>query len=475
MTPDRPQGADIEKLARSRKEIRYTGTTEPTPTLSSGITEVFYPDQYVHSLYLGSTNSVPPERGSVRLRFHSAQPPSHDIQVLDPKQKVTLEVKLRPPTSDGQGEKTKKYSIPDMTLGEALKILKKPENFDQLDQYPQGSHVRKMAELLFQGEGLEPLMLIQSKRRHFVKDDARVTLDTNTSYWVPNFLKSVFYKPGVLVAKKAEDINESMVEVKLPPTRDTSSAQAHNLIIDLFGTDHDYTEGATSKRSRAKDIFLENGQPTRLNPENNAEGFMERELKIDTSEDPRPFLESLPSDISPDITLGEPKPYTVYLRFLRIGDGTIVEKALDPEFKLSAFQYKSLESDGAVLVRKEITAFSLDELFEKINKPKSDAEIITPVGARNRVERVAVCKDTGNVFGVLADHCKADDNRDPLNQIEIEFLGNLDFPNKPRKTIDPQEVAADFTRINTYLRESLTAARIPILPTTTQKEEWLSK
>jgi len=473
----------LESLNRNRQEVRFTGTGAPQLNDSSEIREISYSDNIVTSLYFDSPKYAS-ERCSVRFRYRSATRPSHDLFVFDMKQKGSLEVKVRGHHHQGNGEQVKKYTINNITIEEAMTTLGNKDNLTNLEKYPQGNHIRKVLEILYKGEKLKPLLMTQAERRHVIipSQAVRMTLDSGTSYWLPNVDRSVFYNDGVFFARRVETMLFNVLEIK--KERDNGSVPPgyyHKLVADLFGENNDYTIGDRLKRSLGIDIFLQYGQPVRINPErkieNDAFKKTEREHKIDLSADPRQIVEELSIDDT-DIYLGPTKPIPVYIRYIKISPTAfVVHKSLQPDFDptVSVYQYKTPITQDNVLVRSKNTTRTWEEIVALIGEKNIQGTLQrTTIGKRDRVERTAVCADTGNIFAILGDHCTAEDGRTPLEQIEIEYLGKLDFPNKPGAPSDPEEKARDFAKIEQIVLNSLNKKNISPLSSQTEKGRWLS-
>ena len=141
------------------------------------------------------------------------------------------------------------------------------------------------------------------------------------------------------------------------------------------------------------------------------------------------------------------------------------------------FQYKrsvtSASVDG-VLVRSEIMAPSLAELWRLIEKAPGEPVDTTQWADRNRIHRRVVCEETGNVFLILADYCAAEsDDRPPLTQVEIEFRGKYGFKDAVSRP-DEEQIATDFERVREIVVEALGAGNVVVIGGQTTKQEWLT-
>ncbi len=471
--------AGIEALAKKRTELRFTGTTEPTLFHDSSFREDIYPNSVINSIYLGSTSlaSPLPERGSVRLRFHTPRTKTNDLITFDPNQLVTLEVKLRPQNFQEKGEKNRKYSVSDITIADALAVLKDRDSFGRLDQFANGNTSRRMIELLYEGNGLQPLLMIQSDRRHFIKDGedpVRMTLDAGISYWIPSFDKCRFYNDGLFFACQTDVRSTNILEIKSNKPMNSDS-YFNDLVKELFGENHDYVPAGRVKRSEGLYAIAHYPSPARINPEENRflgriEG-KEREKKFDIAINPQAILSQVSFNPGDNIFLGPPKPSLIFFRYYFNNDGdrirTIAEKSEDPDFDHSIFQTKTIISEDGELVREKIKSPKLKTYLNNHSFSQSST------GIRDRIERTVLCTDTGNFFVILADHCTSEDIK-PLEQIEIEYLGTLGFSNKSVAHTDEAQIKLDFNRVTKIVSDTFEDTGIKIIPSKTTKEDWLT-
>lgn len=483
---------NISAFDGNRLEIRYSGTDDPQTILPEHVSELCYPDSVTTSIYLGSVpEELVPDRGAARLRFRSSDVLPHDtnVCVLDPTQPAALELKLHSQKDIGiaGSERTRKYSIAGMALGSALEALRSPQNFTALEKYGRGSHFPRFLHLLYQGSGLRPVMMLQAHRRHFVVSDpelplARITLDSGTSFWRAG---DDGVEHNVLYAARLGTYAPNKVEVKRQG--DTTDPGVGRALMEMvFGTS-DYLPDTHSKREIAQTFAAGvNLQRPVLNNPGIVHGdvypefmkeFDEREIKIDVCTDPREIVANMSIDRGENLYLGQPIPYEVFLRYIRVAGKTFVEKSYNEDFAPAVFRHKTPGSlEEGVLVRSERTFFSESELLAAMGLEISPDQLrkdCTATAIRSKISRYAIFQDTGNFFVILADHCVAND-REPLDQLEIEYQGRLGFTEQEDAARREQSIAADFQRLNRILRRSLEEKGITALPSQTTKEAWLT-
>ncbi|HSX05693.1 MAG TPA: hypothetical protein VLF69_04450 [Candidatus Saccharimonadales bacterium] len=494
------QGAAFSNL---RVETRFTGAAELVEPLE-GIEEAQVYNGVVTTVIFGRLhsegNDKVPENASLRFRYYSPEgiPDSHSAHVLDPARTGTFMLKYyaRP---DEERPGNQKYNIANIPFGDVFRPLESPTFLDTLAAYDGG----RMCDLIQEYYGTDiimPLIMVQAQRRHlWVPEDeagigpARITFDRNTTFW-----PVVERKPGdVVVACKAYTFDQNILEVKGAKPLDPAGHASRILLRRLFGEaaegyiPHGRIKRELGRRAialggtpRLHNLELEHiGDPSR--PGEVFRSFKERERKIDTAADPRDATRAISTRPREGIWVdpGFVAP-TVKFRFHTFnakGGDTIVavekHRYVDGQLKGSHFQHKQLiRSGGAsadVLVRHEVMAPTLPDLWNKIGQEPGERIGLTPYAHRNRYQRRVVCEDTGNVFVILADYCRAEseDGGAELFQVEIEFLGREGFDGASASALDEELIDADFKRIEEVVLEA------PDLMATggqTTKQDWLT-
>jgi hypothetical protein len=485
-------------------ETRFIGTAGLVSPLPEGFQAVDYPDGVVTTVIFGRQNpedgNPVPEHGSLRFRYYSPNsiPHTHKAHVLNPRQTGSFMLKhYADPSEAIPGNQ--KHQLSNIALGDVCTILEHPSLLDDLAHYDGGREMIGLIREHYGEDTIMPLIVVEGVRTHLLVegDDmgiapARLTFDTGTTFW-----PVVLRKPGdVLVACRAYTFPKNILEVKkdepLEPARFT------DLLRRLFGETPDYTPQGRIKRLLGRRAVETMGTPRLINdelqliedpsrPSNEVlRHFQEREIKIDTDADPRDAIRAIPTRPRDGVWVdpGFRAP-VVRFRFHTFSDGgdghlVVVEKHryVDGLLKGSHFQYKQIVAGGAsdgVLVRDEVMAPSLPELWSKIGREPGELVSVTQSADRNRHQRRVVCEKTGNVFVILADYCTAESgDRAPLSQVEIEYLGTYGFDTTAASISDTdreESIAADFEHVRGVVLEALDTM---VTGGQTTKEDWLT-
>lgn len=488
-----------------RVETRFAGTDDLVDPLPEGIDEIHHSANTVSTVVFGRHNpqdGIPvPLGGTLRFRYYSADliPRDNEACVLDPRQLGTLMLKHYRDANAAKPE-NRKHTVTNVALGEVCRFLETPALRGGLFQYDGGTELVDLIEEHYGRDiSIMPLMVVEARRRHLSAGErvtgigpARVTFDQGTTWW-----PVVERKPGdVLAACKALTLHQNILEVKRAEPLDPASETCRKLLGSLFGDNQDYTAQGRMKRIIGGSITEKRGTPRLINGEWNqrttdpsrpseAVRFVnEREIKIDTSIDPREVIKSIPTRPKDGVCVDPGFPRRVKFRF-HIFEGSgepivAVEKHnYNEEGELIGvgFQYKrtlSDESTNDVLVRSEVMAPSLAELWKITGQTPGELVGVTQLADRNRIHRRAVCEKTGNVFLILADYCTAESNdRPPLAQVEVEFRGKYSFKDVASAPHEKQ-IAADFELVRGVVLNTLNTRDIQTTDKQTTKQAWLT-
>ena len=488
-----------------RVETRFMGTAPLVSQLPGGVNEIPYLHNVVSTLVFGKHNpedgAPVPLSGTLRFRHYAPNfiDGSHEASVLDPRQMGTLMLKHY---NDQEGDKSenRKSIVANVALGTACELLASPDRLHELAEYDGGTELIDLIKKCYGGdESIMPLTVVEAWRRHLKVEDgamgvgpARITFDQHTT-WLP----VVKRRPGdILVACRAFILPQNILEVKRPDVLDPASSECKELLASLFGATADYIPQGRMKRMIGRKVAATKGTPLLLNkewqqytedssrPNEVVRSINERELKLDTTTDPRDAIKAIPVRPTDGVWVDPGFPRQISFRFhtYECGDGPIViaEKrnhGTGGELLGLGFQYKQTVSGGssdAVLVRSEVMTSSLDKLWEKIGKVPQRLVGMSQLADRNRIHRRVVCEKTGNVFLVLADYCTTELNdRPPLAQVEIEFRGRYGFIDSADH-LDEEEIAADFELVRKVVLEGLHTGNVKVTTGQTTKQAWLT-
>jgi hypothetical protein len=170
--------------------------------------------------------------------------------------------------------------------------------------------------------------------------------------------------------------------------------------------------------------------------------------------------------------LGPGFTYDMYFKYLQFSNGKVLRvNSDDIGFSNPIFQYKQPQKtkDESILARKETARTSLEDFDFKLDLSSCRQSL---VAKRDELLRTVVCLDTENLFIIIADHCTAP-GVEPLNQIEIEFLGKLGYPDDYGDEFDSDNIDEDLKAIATEITAGLKRNSIKILSSRTTKETWL--
>jgi hypothetical protein len=469
-----------------RQELRFRGTS---PLLSSevisqsGWQETVYENPWNTTIYLAQSGPLPEKgtsRGRIRMRFRSSEQLGNSIYFPTYDQPCELEIKTHGSHERNSGQNMK-YILKGATVGEVFAALQSRESFNDLDVH--ADEGTSFGELLayYGGENTESLVPVGAtsyRRNHFTNEQGvRVTTDTDVSYWYFGEQKKRWY------ALRGEVADYNIVEIKKPDAG--LQVDTNAVCTQLFGAEHDFQPVAGEEESKFDHIRneIKKGiKPVRANPEmrygDDKEGwsFTEREVKIDLSSDGRAFLGTLAENPAEGVYLGPERQENVYQYFLVLDPETgIAVMSSTPTFEKPKYKGKiDISKQNGQLIREEVVGASLEEVQQKLQMKGRDTSEATESSRYVRAKniRYAVC-DSGNVYALIADHCEAEDGRTPLNQIEIEFLGQVTLD--PQKTqADIEQLNAEFLKIQTMIVQKLAEQNIPVLPTQTTKFKWIN-
>ena len=472
----------------NRIESRFQGTTPPLGALPASVIEPRYDQGVNNSLYFATTtdlSNISRGHGVLRLRFRSQDttPPDERVQFIDPNQVAALEAKLRG-TAEGaepSHHAVSKCLLGIVTVGEAVERLRSPERHKWLRALAGGDdpEVGDRLDWLFDDEPLTLLNVSQMRRRHFYTENARVTHDTDVSFWVAHndpYVRQIY-------ALRSTTMPRSVVEVKSSQENgELSTGAVGALLCDIFGQGHDYRPSHQPKSSTAMATMRRLGIPYVLNHEvhvtNDATHIIEREQKFAVASDPRKGLTYLDGPGSEKMHITSPEPTNTYFRIFRLGNYFVKEVSPAADFENSEYRYKEpkpvfVDSEGTI-VRRKHKVITFEALCKQLGVPAStEVSDVTPPAQRARATVFVTLKDTGNRFAVIADHCTRLDTGDALNQVEIEYLGRFGFQEEAKLRIDPRIIADDSARILAVLNTALTEHSLRATPTTLSKQDWL--
>lgn len=160
--------------------------------------------------------------------------------------------------------------------------------------------------------------------------------------------------------------------------------------------------------------------------------LVEREVKLDASEDPRPAGWNLEFEDGSAIFSGLAAPDVHFHRVHGVGPSGLIEMTTDPDAgpQLLKYKYEVADDLGSIAYRRlEVVEPATWSNFERIVRdldPGADPEnvSVTPYFRRDRVKTNVYVAESRSVFEVFADHSEfLVGGYAPFDQVEIEYIG----------------------------------------------------
>lgn len=458
-------------IERNRHELRFKAS-EWDPAIFDQMEQISYKQPWVTTLYLGTPDGVLPKRATVKLRYFSAAP--HTNTIIPPNNETGLfEVKVHP--RDYTKPQRRKYKT-EAKIGDILSLLRDRNRFDELSNLPLLGTTHQFPPGLLHAlcedhdmDGLIPVSATHYLRTHYVQGNVRATHDTHISLW---HATQVY---GIPVLRKQSDFEEDVVEVKQPlQLSDRSAALQLPQVSD-------------AARSKSKLQHMIETLPGTLalhkpdiqsgTDEETEWTWHEREIKLDTTEDPREAVNTLAS--TKELTIAPMHPVDSEHQYI-ITDthGICVKTAMPPKQGLTIkYKVPIRQGEDGVLECEErglpYTPQNLQSAIAQIHTSPSSELPRSDIFTRHRARQVAVTT-SGNVFFILGDHCVSRDSRAPLNQVEIEHIGYVNSSHRS-PTQYATDLAADFQIVNTHVFAHLQQTGLNPTPSFQSKYEWATQ
>jgi len=455
--------------------------------------QINYPNPFVVTVYFGGKygERLDPQLfnyDTLKLRMYE-QYPKGDVFVLSVDSPCVFEVKTivdyetinRKTLKRRSGDTTPGPSYSPLVSGLVIRALAN-QQFEYFDTKGNDEVTQELINIAarHQPEKIIPLAATAYKRSHYSKNGERLTIDRDLSYY-----ECIQVGSDLVFVRKLRSVLP-IVEVKHDQKVTTSYFEKYLMNPSIVPLKPNETKGV-----RLRKMLLEEQRLLYLEPELDLKSeeewtVIERELKLDTTTDPREYLATLEIQ-EDDISLGISVNDITYQYFFLGGECSvcIMSRGLDSNFPRVIKYKKDIENKNGVLVREEsvipyseksLTAI-LAELGINSIKPRT-----SPIFSRQRCERKIYFHSSGNVYTVYADHCSVEEidpryNEKtwvPLDQIEIEYEG---------KIVTGQETVTDncsdlldneFELVATIIFETATLAGLDPKNLTTRKYDWIS-
>lgn len=461
--------------------------------LNSEYREVQYENPYVVTIYFGGRYGENPDTqlfnyDTLKLRMYE-QKPKNGMFILPLDSQCVFEVKTvanygamdRKTSKKRSGETMPGPLYSPLISGGVIKALSSRE-FDYFNVAKNDGVPEELDGVLnrHHPDNIVPLAATTYKRLHYTRDNERLTIDRNLSFY------ECIQVGADLVFVRKHQSNLPVVEVKYDQNEDLSYFEKNFMNSSVIPLRPEETKGVRLRKMLLEESRLSYSEPE-LDLKNEEEWIvMERELKLDTSIDPRTYLRTL--DLSEgEVLLGNSTDNITYQYFFLGGEGSVcvMSRSLDPNSP-RVIKYKTdLEDKNGVLVREEsVVPYNEENLTEILTKLGYDPiqAKTSPIFSRNRSERKVYFQSTGNVFTVYADHCsveKIDPRYDekawlPLNQIEIEYEGKILSGQEDIIPNSTDLLDNEFQIITKIIYETATSAGQEPNNRMTRKYEWIS-
>lgn len=446
----------------SRRELRCAIFADKSslPIDTKNYEIKIFEQPFSYTFYLGSNGNFP-EGFALRIRTYGDSLFNHEaeVSVLEGSMPCFLEIKYPPINGSPHTREKVRHET---TFEEALMIAQSYDKMRELfgEQLPE--EIKEKIKLFYSNHGsIYPICGVSYKRIHFHNNTHRITMDFN----INNF-GIVAYDGNWFVRRFNQQPEEfSILEIKSDPPINKCEETVN-----------------ISKFSIAKEA---SGKVKHIEPNMQmlAEGdwvLKEREIKIDTIDDPREILKQIRGNEEISVGSWKEKEPTL-MQFVIVGRNGICIMGREGVTSRMAIKYKITissenSSENGVLTRIErVQPFSEERLKEIIIELGADPDTIerTAYFSRHRVIRLVTCKKTGNIFAITADHCVSEANIPPLNQVEIEYRGKITSINETSMDqVDQKEVDEDFRRVSLWVyQEYYKRKQVPQFSNVT-KYEW---
>jgi hypothetical protein len=385
-----------------------------------------FPEPFSHTLYFGFDNGIFPKGFAFRIRaYGDSLIKSGKVGVLDKSLPCFLEIKHSIEDKPGVRNKIRHAT----TIGEALSLAQSKDRIFEVFGDDLTDDVKnKLSEFYASGVNCKPVCGVSYERTHFT-NGSRLTLDSNiTSFSVTEY-------DGELFVHKAGSELFSLLEIK---AKNAEIGQEAN--ISKFKLSSPWVGSA---------VHIEPGMDMK---EDGDWVLEERELKIDTSKDPRDTLKNIIGD--DEISVGRWKDNNpTLMQFVIAGENGICIMGREGITEKMALKHKKLiSSQSGVITRSEtVQPYSEEKLNQIIVDLGGDPETVerAPYFTRHRTIRLAVCRETGNIFAITADKCSSEGDIADLNQVEIEYRGKI--TQRGITNIEQDEVDSDFQKVSKWL------------------------
>ncbi len=458
-------------IERNRHELRFK-SSEWNPAIFDQMERVLYEKPWVTTLYLGTPDGHLPKRATVKLRYFTAEP--HADTIIPSVDEIGhFEVKVHP--RDYTKPQRRKYKT-EATIGHLLSLLGDRDQFDELADLPlSGTSLQFPPGLLHalcedqDIGGLVPVSASHYLRTHYVQGDLRATQDTHISLWhatavygVPVLRKHRNYKEDVIEVKQPLQQSTTTPTLELPhvPNAERTKSKLQHIIETLPGTMTLYKPDISSPSEEETEWT-----------------WHEREIKIDTTNDPREAVSRLSGD--EHLTIGSMKSVDSDHQYIITDtNGICIKTAMPPKTGLTIkYKIPIRQGEDGVLECEErglpYTPQNLQAAIDEMHTGSADELTRTSIFTRHRARQVAVTA-AGNVFFILGDHCVSRDGRPPLNQVEIEHVGYIAEEDRS-PTQYHTDLTRDFRIVNDYVLKHLQDNALDPTPSFQAKYDWATQ